>query len=75
MTETSTFDVSNRDIIEDIDTAWEAVKGTVRPQIHTFIATSDIHTEHKLRLSQDDVLEAVGYIAEYTASKCKDMGF
>jgi len=33
----------------DIDKAWEAVQGAVRPRIHTFLATSDIHMEHKLR--------------------------
>jgi 2-isopropylmalate synthase len=30
----------------DIDKAWEAVQGAVRPRIHTFLATSDIHMEH-----------------------------
>ena len=40
----------------DIDKAWEAVQGAVRPRIHTFLATSDIHMEHKLRMSRDQVL-------------------
>src|SRR5919197_5610583 len=40
---------------EDIDAAWNAVKDSERPRIHTFIATSDIHIEHKLRTSRDDV--------------------
>src|SRR5690606_5670681 len=30
----------------DIAKAWEAVSAAVRPRIHTFIATSDIHMEH-----------------------------
>src|SRR5215813_8387263 len=29
----------------DIDRAWEAVKGATRPRIHTFLATSDLHLE------------------------------
>ena len=32
----------------------------MRPRIHTFLATSDIHMEHKLRMSRDQVLETVG---------------
>ena len=32
----------------DIDRAWEALKGAARPRIHTFLATSDIHLQHKL---------------------------
>ena len=35
----------------DIRAAWEGVKDAAHPRIHVFIATSDIHLEHKL---QDD---------------------
>ena len=52
----------------DIDKAWEAVQGAVRPRIHTFIATSDIHMEHKLRMSRDEVLETVGDMVQYAAA-------
>ncbi len=41
---------------KDIDRAWEALEGTYRPRIHTFIATSDIHMDHKLCLSPQEVL-------------------
>ncbi len=43
---------------EDIDRAWEALKGAENPRIHTFIATSDIHLKHKLKMSRDEVLDA-----------------
>lgn len=59
----------------DIDAAWEAVQGAVRPRIHTFLATSDIHMEHKLRMSRDEVLETVGDMVEYAAGKCQDVEF
>ncbi len=42
---------------QDIERAWEAVKDAERARIHTFIATSDIHTEKKLRKSPAEVLE------------------
>lgn len=39
----------------DIDLAWEAVRGAEHPRIHTFIATSPIHMERKLRMTPDEV--------------------
>ncbi|ABK43422.1 2-isopropylmalate synthase [Magnetococcus marinus MC-1] len=42
----------------DIDRAWEALQGAVDPRIHTFIATSPIHMQHKLRMEPDEVIEA-----------------
>ncbi len=57
---------------EDIDRAWEALKGGENPRIHTFIATSAIHMEHKLRMSPDQVLEqaveAVRHASRYTSN-------
>ncbi len=41
----------------DIDRAGEAIKGANSGRIHTFIATSPIHMEHKLRLTPDQVVE------------------
>ena len=59
----------------DIAKAWEAVSPAVRPRIHTFIATSDIHMEHKLRMSRDEVLETVGEMVEYARSLCENIEF
>lgn len=59
----------------DIDKAWEAVQGAVRPRIHTFIATSDIHMDHKLRMSRDEVLETVGDMVQYARSLSDDVEF
>jgi len=43
----------------DIERAAEALEEAASPRIHTFIATSDIHLEHKLRMSRQQVLEEV----------------
>ena len=40
---------------QDIDAAWNAIRDSERPRIHTFIATSDIHIERKLRTNREDV--------------------
>jgi 2-isopropylmalate synthase len=55
---------------QDIDAAWNAVKDSERPRIHTFIATSDIHIERKLQTTREDVKgqarAAVAHAREYT---------
>ncbi len=42
----------------DIDRAAAAIGPAARPRIHTFIATSEIHMRHKLRMSPDEVVAA-----------------
>ena len=42
----------------DIERALKAVEQAQNPGIHTFIATSDIHLKHKLRMTRAEVLEA-----------------
>ncbi|MEW5964889.1 MAG: 2-isopropylmalate synthase [Pseudomonadota bacterium] len=44
---------------KDIDRAGEAVKGAVKPRIHTFISTSPVHMKFKLQKSPEQVLELV----------------
>jgi 2-isopropylmalate synthase len=60
---------------KDIERAFTATEPAVRPRIHTFIATSDIHLEHKLRLSRNEVLETVGEMVEYAVSLCGNVEF
>src|SRR6202163_96398 len=40
---------------QDVEAAWNAVRDSERPRIHTFISTSDIHIEHQLRSTREDV--------------------
>jgi len=42
---------------KDIDLAGEALQGAARGRIHVFISTSDIHLEHKLKISRDEAIE------------------
>ncbi len=55
---------------QDIEAAWNAIKDSERPRIHTFIATSDIHIERKLQTTREDVKgqarAAVAQAREYT---------
>jgi len=56
--------------MKDIDRAWEAVKYAKKPRIHTFIATSDIHLQYKLKKSREQVLQetfdTVAHAKKYT---------
>jgi 2-isopropylmalate synthase len=40
---------------QDVDAAWNAVRDSERPCIHTFISTSDIHIVHQLQTTREDV--------------------
>ncbi len=55
---------------KDINRAGEALKAAAKPMIHTFIATSPIHMEYKLKKNEEEVLEAavsaVKLAKEYT---------
>jgi 2-isopropylmalate synthase len=59
----------------DIDKAAQALRGASRPRIHTFLATSDIHMKHKLRMSRADVLERVSFVVSHARSLCADVEF
>src|SRR5690606_23128099 len=49
---------------EDIEKVFAAVKGAKRHRIHVFVATSEIHREHKLHMAKEEVIRrAVGAIS------------
>ncbi|SKC83099.1 2-isopropylmalate synthase [Maledivibacter halophilus] len=64
-----------RALPKDIDYAWEAVKYAVRPRIHTFIATSDIHMKHKLKMKPEEVIERAVAMVKYAKKYCEDIEF
>jgi 2-isopropylmalate synthase len=64
-----------RAIPADIDRAWGALQGAARPRIHVFLATSDIHLEHKLRISRPQCLEQVAAAVMHARTYCDDVEF
>ena len=60
---------------EDIDRAWEAVCAAERPRIHTFLATSDIHLQYKLRITRQQALEQARSAVAYARTLCGDVEF
>ncbi|MBN2085914.1 MAG: 2-isopropylmalate synthase [Anaerolineales bacterium] len=59
----------------DIDAAWEAVRHAARPRIHTFIATSPIHMQYKLKMSPGEVVQRVREMVAYARTLCADVEF
>ncbi|GMI47726.1 hypothetical protein TrCOL_g6591 [Triparma columacea] len=61
---------------KDIKRAWDAVKGARLPRIHTFIATSPIHMESKLKKTPDEVVTIAVKAVRYAKSLgCDDIEF
>jgi 2-isopropylmalate synthase len=59
----------------DIELAWQGVQGAAFPRIHTFLATSPIHREHKLKLSKREVLARVERMVRQARSLASDVEF
>ncbi|MCL6518330.1 MAG: 2-isopropylmalate synthase [Armatimonadetes bacterium] len=59
----------------DIDRTWEAVRYSNKPYIHTFIATSDIHLERKLKKSREEVLDLAVKAVKRAKSYCENVEF
>ena len=64
-----------RAVEADIDRAAEALAGANSGRIHTFIATSPIHMQHKLRLEPDQVLEQAVRAVKHARNLCADVEF
>ncbi len=59
----------------DIKACADAVAPAARRRIHTFIATSDIHLEHKLRKSRPEVVDIAADMVAYARSLVEDVEF
>jgi 2-isopropylmalate synthase len=64
-----------RAVQPDIDHAWAAIRNAAHPSIHTFIATSPVHMQYKLRKSPEQVLEMARDAVRYAAGLCSNVEF
>jgi len=64
-----------RAVKTDLDRAWEALREAEDPLIHTFIATSEIHMQHKLNKKPDEVLAMAVQAVSYACSLCPKVEF
>ena len=59
----------------DVDQAWEAIKGAESPRIHVFLSSSDIHVMHQLRKNREEVMEMAVTMVERAKGYCSDVEF
>ena len=60
---------------EDVNAALRALEPAVKPRLHIFLATSDLHLEHKLRITRQHALEQVGKMVLYGRARCDEVEF
>ena len=60
---------------QDIERAWEAVRWSQNPRIHTFVGTSDLHIEHQMRSNAEDILQRAGEAVRFAKSLCPNVEF
>ncbi len=64
-----------RALERDIDRAGEALEAAAAPRIHTFIATSPIHMQMKLRMTPEQVLEQAVWAVRHARRYTDDVEF
>jgi 2-isopropylmalate synthase len=64
-----------RTSVSDIDAAWEALRDAERPVIHVFLATSEIHLKHKLKIDREGALQRVRSMVAYARNLCPTVEF
>jgi len=64
-----------RCVKRDIDLAYEAVKGGADPRIHVFLATSPIHMQYKLKMTEEKVLKVIDEHVRYTRNLVDNVEF
>jgi 2-isopropylmalate synthase len=60
---------------EDIDRAWEALKGASRVRIHTFLSTSDIHLKHQFRMTREQAKQRAVEMVQRARGYVDDVEF
>lgn len=60
---------------KDIDAAWNAIQYATKKRIHVFLATSPVHMEYKLKMSEEEVVESVRHHVAYARHYCEDIEF
>ena len=64
-----------RCVQEDIEQAYDAIKPANNSRIHVFTSTSDIHMEHMLRKTKDEVLKDAKESVRFAKKLCDDVEF
>jgi 2-isopropylmalate synthase len=59
----------------DVDAALDAISFAAYPRLHIFLATSDLHLHHKLRITRQEALDSIRESVGYGRSRCAEVEF
>ncbi|HWF39073.1 MAG TPA: 2-isopropylmalate synthase [Candidatus Acidoferrales bacterium] len=60
---------------EDVDAALRALEPAAKPRLHVFLATSDLHLKHKLRITRDEALAQIIKMVRFGSAHCENVEF
>ncbi len=60
---------------EDVEAALRGLETAAKPRLHVFLATSDLHLKHKLRISRAEALAQVAKMVRFGAERCEEVEF
>jgi 2-isopropylmalate synthase len=60
---------------DDVDAALRALEPAVKPRLHIFLATSDLHLKHKLRITREEALEQIARMVRFGSERCEEVEF
>jgi 2-isopropylmalate synthase len=60
---------------DDVDAALRALEPAAKPRLHIFLATSDLHLKHKLRVTREEALEQIARMVRFGAERCEEVEF
>jgi 2-isopropylmalate synthase len=60
---------------EDVDAALRGLEPAAKPRLHVFLATSDLHLKHKLRISREQALDRITSMVRHGRNHCEEVEF
>lgn len=60
---------------DDVDAALRALEPAAKPRLHIFLATSDLHLKHKLRITREEALDQIARMVRFGAERCEEVEF
>ncbi|MGC1965982.1 MAG: 2-isopropylmalate synthase [Candidatus Acidiferrales bacterium] len=60
---------------EDVDAALRAIEPAAKPRLHIFLASSDLHLKHKLRISRSEAIGQIVAMVRYGVKNCEQVEF
>jgi 2-isopropylmalate synthase len=60
---------------EDVDAALKGLEPAAKPRLHVFLATSDLHLKHKLRIDRAQALDQISQMVRFGRKHCDEVEF